>query len=93
MPGGRPTKDPKGTLVAVRLAERHLAMLEERARRDAVSVSEAIRRCLDDWAAGRPRETPRRRPPNAEERATLKELYELFDARPRRGRPTAKGRR
>ncbi|MBE7448960.1 MAG: DDE-type integrase/transposase/recombinase [Kofleriaceae bacterium] len=31
-PGGRPTDDPKGTLVAVRLAARHVRVLEQRAR-------------------------------------------------------------
>jgi hypothetical protein len=49
--GGRPTKDPKGTLVAVRLSGRQVHTLERRSRREATGLSEALRRCLDEWAA------------------------------------------
>ena len=49
--GGRPTKDPKGTLVAVRLSGRQVHALERRSRREATGLSEALRRCLDEWAA------------------------------------------
>ena len=47
---GRPTRDPKATLLAVRLAERHRVLLERRADAEDVGVSEALRRCLDEWA-------------------------------------------
>jgi hypothetical protein len=50
MAGGRPTKDPKTSLKAVRLAPRHVRLLERRARREGVSFSEALRRYLDDIA-------------------------------------------
>jgi hypothetical protein len=49
--GGRPTKDPKGTLVAVRLSGRQVHALERRSRREVTGLSEALRRCLDEWAA------------------------------------------
>ena len=49
--GGRPTKDPKGTLVAVRLSGRQVHVLQRRSRREATGLSEALRRCLDEWAA------------------------------------------
>jgi hypothetical protein len=49
--GGRPTKDPKGTLVAVRLSGRQVHVLERRSRREATGLSEALRRCVDEWAA------------------------------------------
>jgi hypothetical protein len=49
--GGRPTKDPKGTLVAVRLSGRQVQILERRSHREDTGLSEALRRCLDEWAA------------------------------------------
>jgi len=58
---GRPTDDPKGTLIAVRLAERHVRLLERRARREGVSLSEALRRCLDELAAAAGARRRRRR--------------------------------
>ncbi len=48
--GGRPTSDPKGTLIAVRLSARHVHVLEQRSRREETGLSEAMRRCLDEWA-------------------------------------------
>jgi hypothetical protein len=48
---GRPTDDPKGKLIAVRVAPRHLRLLERRASRERVTLSEALRRYLDE--AGR----------------------------------------
>jgi hypothetical protein len=51
MKGGRPTTEPKGTLVAVRLSGRQVHALEGRSRREATGLSEALRRCLDEWAA------------------------------------------
>ena len=53
MPGGRPTTDPKETLVAVRFSERQLVVLQRRARKDGTGLSEAIRRCVDEWAISR----------------------------------------
>jgi hypothetical protein len=52
MPGGRPTQDPKETLIAVRLSTRQLRVLQARAQREQVALSEALRRCVDEWAAG-----------------------------------------
>lgn len=49
--GGRPTNDPKGTLVAVRLSGRQVQLLERRSHREDTGLSEALRRCLDEWAA------------------------------------------
>lgn len=49
--GGRPTNDPKGTLVAVRLSARQVHVLEQRSQREDTGLSEAIRRCIDEWAA------------------------------------------
>ena len=48
--GGRPTNDPKGTLVAVRLSGRQVQILERRSHREDTGLSEALRRCLDEWA-------------------------------------------
>jgi hypothetical protein len=45
---GRPTDDPKTELLAVRLTPRQVELVERRAELEAVSVSEAIRRCLDE---------------------------------------------
>lgn len=45
---GRPTDDPKTQLVAVRLTPRQVKLVERRAEQEAVSISEAIRRCLDE---------------------------------------------
>ncbi len=56
--GGRPTTDPKGSLIAVRLSARQVQALARRSRRDGIGLSEAVRRCVDDWAA-----TQRRTPP------------------------------
>ena len=49
--GGRPTNDPKGTLVAVRLSGHQVQILERRSHREDTGLSEALRRCLDEWAA------------------------------------------
>jgi hypothetical protein len=85
MAGGRPTTDPKETLVAVRLSERQLVVLERRTRHDDISLSEAIRRCVDEWALLRPGRT---RQPTPAERETFKQLSALFEANsaPRRKR-------
>jgi hypothetical protein len=72
MPGGRPTSDPKKKLLAVRLAERHVRLLQNRARRDDVSLSEALRRFLDEHAES-PR--PRARRPTAKERAEFDQVF------------------
>jgi len=49
--GGRPTTEQKGELVAVRLSGRQLHALERRSRREDTGLSEALRRCLDEWTA------------------------------------------
>ena len=75
MPGGRPTSERKGTLLAVRLADRHVRLLRERAEREGVSVSEALRRLLDEHAPPRP---VRGRPPTAKEREMFDRLSGAF---------------
>ena len=53
--------DPKASLLAVRLAERHMHYLQQRARRLRISLSEALRQCVDEslraQQLGRPRAT------------------------------------
>jgi len=95
VPGGRPTNDPKGTLVAVRLAARHLSALGDRARREGVSLSEALRRCVDDWVASRggaAQAPPRTRPPTPEERETFKQVFSALGLTPARRRGRTKRR-
>ena len=75
MPGGRPTSERKGALFAVRLADRHVRLLQERAEREGVSVSEALRRLLDEHAPPPP---VRGRPPTAKEREMLDRLFGAF---------------
>ena len=93
MAGGRPTDDPKESLVAVRLSDRQLVVLRRRAKRDDINLSEAIRRCIDEWAANPPPgprpnpSAPRTRPPRDAERATFKQLFSLFEDKPARRRP------
>jgi hypothetical protein len=89
MPGGRPTADPKGTLVAVRFSERQLVVLRRRARHDGTGLSEALRRCVDEWAAIQPQPSrpAKSRPPTPAERETFKQLFSLFDNKPARRRP------
>jgi hypothetical protein len=65
--GGRPTDDPKGTLVAVRLSARQVLALQRRARQEDTGLSEAIRRCLDEWAAA-PAAQKRSSPPRPSRR-------------------------
>ena len=85
MAGGRPTDNPKGTLVAVRLSERQLRVLQARARRESVSLSEAVRRCVDDCAASAPAPSSGRvRPPTPEERETFRQVFAAVGLRPRR---------
>ena len=48
MPGGRPITVPDSTLVAVRLSGRHMRLLRARMRREGVSLSEAIRRSVEE---------------------------------------------
>ena len=73
MPGGRPTTDPKETLVAVRFSERQLVVLQRRARNDGTGLSEAIRRCVDDWAVSRPARTRQPQPKPARRRVLRKQ--------------------
>ncbi len=81
--GGRPTQDPKGKLVAVRLASRQLHVLEARARR------EGIRRVVDDWASAptsRPSSpsAPRTRPPTPDQRKTFDQVFAAIGLTARR---------
>jgi hypothetical protein len=73
MPGGRPTTDPKETLVAVRFSERQLVVLQRRARQDGTGLSEAIRRCVDEWAVSRPARAGRPQPKPARRRTLQKQ--------------------
>lgn len=84
MPGGRPTDDPKQKLVAVRLAARQLRAVEGRARREGIGLSEAVRRCLDEWVALNPSSPPRARRPTREEREMFDEVFAAFGLKPRR---------
>jgi hypothetical protein len=83
MPGGRPTSEPKATLIAVRLADRHVQWLRERAATEGVSLSEALRRLLDQHAAPKPL---RGRPPTAKERREFDQVFAAFGLVPRRRR-------
>jgi anti-sigma factor RsiW len=88
MSGGRPTSERKGALLAVRLAERHMRLLQQRAQREGVSVSEALRRFLDEHV---PPPTVRGRPPTAKERQMLDRVFGAFglvtrSRKPRRSR-------
>jgi hypothetical protein len=87
MPGGRPTDDPKETLVAVRVSERQLVVLQRRAKHDDISLSEAIRRCVDEWAVLQPGRT---RQPTPAERETFKQLAALFEPKSARRRKRRK---
>ena len=89
MPGGRPTDEPKQTLVAVRLAARQMRVLEARAKREGVGLSEALRRCLDEWAAPKswpPTPEPKPRPLTRDERQSFDQVFEAFGYKPRRRR-------
>ena len=70
--------------MAVRLSDRQVRVLEARARREGVGLSEAVRRCLDEWAAAAPAPSrPRVRPPTPEERETFHQLFTALGVRPR----------
>jgi hypothetical protein len=87
MPGGRPTDDPKPTLVAVRLAARQRSVLEARAKREGVALSEALRRCLDEWAqlsSPPSKRVAKPRPLTRQERETFDQVFEAFGYKPRR---------
>jgi hypothetical protein len=85
MPGGRPTSDPKENLLAVRLSDRHLRMLRALAQRDGVSLSEALRRLLDQQASPPP---ARARRVTAKERRDFDRVFAAFGlARTPRERP------
>jgi hypothetical protein len=68
MSRGRPTDDPKQTLVAVRLAARQMRALEARAKREGVGLSEALRRCVDEWASSSPSRRTSEPPPASHQR-------------------------
>ncbi len=88
MPGGRPTNDPKQTLVAVRLAARQMRVLEARARREGTGLSEALRRCVDEWAASTSSHLasspPPPRPLTAEQRESFDQVFAAFGLKPKR---------
>jgi hypothetical protein len=87
MAGGRPTHDPKETLLAVRLAARHVEALRARAQNEGVGLSEALRRCIDDWVRSAGTKTgSRSRPPTSEERKTFDEVFAAFGLTPRQPR-------
>jgi hypothetical protein len=84
MPGGRPTHDPKPTLVAVRLAARQIGVLEARAKREGIGLSEALRNCVDEWASSRHASEPPARPLTKHERETFDEVFSAFGLKRRR---------
>jgi hypothetical protein len=84
MPGGRPTHDPKPALVAVRLAPRQMRVLEARAKREGIGLSEALRMCVDEWASSRRASEPRARPPTKDERETFDQVFAAFGLKPTR---------
>jgi hypothetical protein len=89
MAGGRPTDDPKQRLVAVRLAARQMRALEARVKREGIGLSEALRRCVDEWASSmlsRPASEPRARPPTKEERECFDQVFAAFGFKPVRRR-------
>lgn len=86
MPGGRPTDDPKPTLVAVRLAARQMQVLKQRAKREGIGLSEALRRCVDEFASSRRAAEPRARRLTKEERETFDQVFAAFGLKPRRPR-------
>jgi len=89
MAGGRPTDDPKQTLVAVRLASRQMRALQARAKREGIGLSEALRRCVDEWGSStssRRTSEPHARPLTREERETFDQVFAAFGLKPRRHR-------
>jgi len=80
VPRGRPTWDPKGTLVAVRLNKHQHHILTQRARREGISLSEAMRRCVLAWAATQPARVVRATKADKE---TFNQLFEAVGARRR----------
>jgi hypothetical protein len=45
---GRPTDDPRGEILSIRVALRHKRLLERRAAAERITLSEALRRYLDE---------------------------------------------
>ncbi len=86
MPGGRPTDDPKPMLVAVRLAARQMRVLKVRAKREGIGLSEALRRCVDEWASSRRASEPRAQPLTKDERETFDQVFAAFGLKPKRRR-------
>ena len=86
MLGGRPTDDPKPTLVAVRLAARQMRVLKVRAKREGIGLSEALRRCVDEWASSPRASEPRARPLTKDDRETFDQVFAAFGLKPRRRR-------
>src|SRR5262249_29866130 len=83
---GRPTSDPKGVLVTVRLNKHQHHILTQRARRERITLSEALRRCVVAWAATQPGRVLQ--PTKAE----LEMFDEVFEAVGARRRPRSRKR-
>jgi len=62
-------------LFAVRLPTRHRLALRARSRSERIGLSEALRRCLDEWLAwGKSRPLPAR-PLTPDERKTFEQVF------------------
>jgi hypothetical protein len=81
MAGGRPTDNPKDTLIAVRFTDRQVRVLEARVRREGITLSEAVRRCVDESTRAL---APRIRRPSPEERDTFRQVFGALGLRPGR---------
>jgi hypothetical protein len=80
--GGRPTDDPKGTLIAVRLSARQVHVLALRSRQEDTGLSEAIRRCVDEWAADRATQPRSTKPSRRAKEAGIKQPSVVSKTRP-----------
>lgn len=92
MPAGRPTDDPKQSLVAVRLADRQMRALRARAKREGVGLSEALRRCMDEWVSEASKTSPRSSEPKPRrltkaDREAFDQVFAAFGLKSRRRRP------
>jgi hypothetical protein len=80
-------RDPKQTLVAVRLAARQARALKARAKREGIGLSEALRRSVDEWASSTslPRTSePRPRPLTKDERESFDQVFAAFGLKAQR---------
>jgi hypothetical protein len=67
-------------LVAVRLNKRQHHILVQRARRERITLSEAVRRCVDAWATTQPARVVR---PTKADQEMFDQVFEVFGARRR----------